>query len=163
MGGGDLTDNSKLPSGYGAWHINADFGLYSLIHFTTCPSRISVACCPPSDLNRVIFMDTQKSPLQPEVPSWTPPPPQAPSPPAAIKDSKPPSPQKNDIAGVSSSSSPEIKSAPPLLRKLLDCARLVESKPDHAMKSLIFHFTVQSIFFFKIKNQNGAVAQIEAK
>ncbi|XP_059457091.1 SCARECROW-LIKE protein 7-like [Corylus avellana] len=137
MGGGDSTDSSNLPSGYDAWQSNADFGLYGADPFTTCPSRVSVACCPPSDLNRVIFTDTQKSPLQPEVPSWTPPPSQAPSPPAAIKDSKPPSPQKNDVAGVSSSSSPEIESAPPLLRKLLDCARLAESTPDRAVKSLI--------------------------
>jgi len=54
-----------------------------------------------------------------------------------IKDSKPPSPHKNDVVGVSSSSSPEIESAPPLLRKLLDCARLAESVPDRAVKSLI--------------------------
>ncbi|GLT73297.1 hypothetical protein SLA2020_451660 [Shorea laevis] len=137
MGGGDSTDSSKLPSGYDAWQTNADFGLYSADPFTTCPSRVSVACCPPSDLNRVIFSDTQKTPLQSEVPSWTPPPPQAPSPPAVIKDSKPPSPHKNDVVGVSSSSSPEIESAPPLLRKLLDCARLAESTPDRAVKSLI--------------------------
>ena len=35
------------------------------------------------------------------------------------------------------SSSPKIESAPPLLRKLLDCARLAESKPNRAMKTLI--------------------------
>ncbi|KAG6620650.1 hypothetical protein I3842_Q055200 [Carya illinoinensis] len=148
MGGGDSTDSSNLPTGYDAWPNNADFGLYSTDPFTACPNRLSVACCPPSDLNRVIFSDTQKSPtpspsIQPQVPSWTPPqPPPQPSP-AVIKDAKPtnnslPSPHKNDVVGVSvSSCSPEVESAPPLLRKLLDCARLTESEPDRAVKSLI--------------------------
>lgn len=142
MGGGDSTDSSNLPSGYDAWPNNADFGLYGADPFSTCPSRVGVACCPPSDLNRVIFSDTQKSSLQPEVPSWTQPP-RAPSPPAVIKDSKPsnalqaPGPLKNDVVGGSSASSPEIESAPPLLRKLLECARVAESEPDRAVKSLI--------------------------
>ncbi|KAG2724806.1 hypothetical protein I3843_01G033700 [Carya illinoinensis] len=148
MGGGDSTDSSNLPTGYDAWPNNADFGLYSTDPFTACPNRLSVTCCPPSDLNRVIFSDTQKSPtpspsIQPQVPSWTPPqPPPQPSP-AVIKDAKPtnnslPSPHKNDVVGVSvSSCSPEVESAPPLLRKLLDCARLTESEPDRAVKSLI--------------------------
>ncbi|XP_075654425.1 SCARECROW-LIKE protein 7-like [Castanea sativa] len=145
MGGGDSTDSSNLPSGCDAWQNNADFGIYGADPFTTCPSRLSVRCSPPSDLNRVIFSDSQKSPSLPQVPSWTPPPPpqpqQPPSPPAVAKDAKPanlaqPSLHKNEVAGVSSSS-PEIESAPPLLRKLLDCARLAESEPDRAVKTLI--------------------------
>lgn len=145
MGGGDSTDSSNLPSGCDAWQNNADFGIYGADPFTTCPSRLSVRCSPPSDLNRVIFSDSQKSPSLPQVPSWTPPPPpqpqQPPSPPAVAKDAKPanlaqPSLHKNEVAGVSSSS-PEIESAPPLFRKLLDCARLAESEPDRAVKTLI--------------------------
>ena len=89
-----------------------------------------------------------RSPNLPQIPSWTPPPPpqpqpqpQPPSPLAVAKDAKPanqgqPSLHKNEVAGVSSSS-PKIESAPPLLRKLLDCARLAESKPDRAVKTLI--------------------------
>ncbi|XP_041009023.1 SCARECROW-LIKE protein 7 [Juglans microcarpa x Juglans regia] len=145
MGGGDSTDSSNLPTGYDAWPNNADFGLYGTDPFTACPNRLSVPC---SDLNRVIFSDTQKSPtpspsIQPQVPSWTPPQPQPQPSPAVIKDAKPtntslPSPHKNDVVGVSvSSCSLEVESAPPLLRKLLDCARLTESEPDRAVKSLI--------------------------
>ena len=97
-----------------------------------------------SPLARVIFSDSQKSPNLPQVPSWTPPPPPQPQPPsplAVAKDAKPanlgqPSLHKNEVAGVSSSS-PEIESTPPLLRKLLDCAHLVESEPDRAVKTLI--------------------------
>ena len=97
-----------------------------------------------SPLARVIFSDSQKSPNLPQVPSWTPPPapqPQPPSPPAVAKDAKPanlgqPSLHKNEVTGVSSSS-PEIESTPPLLRKLLDCAHLVEFELDRAMKRLI--------------------------
>jgi hypothetical protein len=145
MGGGDSTDSSNLPSGCDAWQNNADFGLYGPDPFTTCPSRLSVGCSPPSDLNRVIFSDTQSQksqnlPQQPQVPSWTPPPPaQPPSPPADAKPNPPlPSLQKNDVVGVGvSSSSPEIESAPPVLRKLLDSARLSESEPDRAVKSVI--------------------------
>ena len=97
-----------------------------------------------SPLARVIFSDSQKSPNLPQVPSWTPPPPpqpQPPSPPAVAKDAKPanlgqPSLHKNEVARVSSSS-PKIESTPPLLRKLLDCARLVESELDRVVKTLI--------------------------
>lgn len=147
VGGGDSTDSSNLPSGYDGWQNNADFGLYGADPFTAGPSRLSVPCCPSSDLNRVIFSDTQKSPnpnppLQPPVPSWMPPPPPPSSPPAVTKDIKPPNsappdPHKNDAVGVSSSCSQEIESAPPLLKKLLDCARLAEPEPDRAVKSLI--------------------------
>lgn len=150
MGGGDSTDSSNLPTGYDPWPNNADFGLYGTDPFTACPNRLSVACCPSSDLNGVIFSETQKSPtpnpsIQPQIPSWNPPhpPPPPSSPPAVIKNAKPtntslPSPHKNDVVGVSlSSCSLEVESAPPLLRKLLDCARLTESEPDRAVKSLI--------------------------
>ncbi|KAG6729607.1 hypothetical protein I3842_01G037600 [Carya illinoinensis] len=131
MGGGDSTDSSNLPTGYDAWPNNADFGLYSTDPFTACP------------MTQCRKSPTPSPSIQPQVPSWTPPqPPPQPSP-AVIKDAKPtnnslPSPHKNDVVGVSvSSCSPEVESAPPLLRKLLDCARLTESEPDRAVKSLI--------------------------
>lgn len=140
MGGGDSTDSSNLPSGCDAWQSNADFVLYGADPFSACPSRLSVPCSSPSDLNRVLFSETQRSPnnpTQPQVSPWIPP--QAPpSPPMVSKDSKSTNPplRKNDVAGVSTSS-PEIESAPPLLKALMDCARLVESEPEHAVKSLI--------------------------
>ncbi|KDP34745.1 hypothetical protein JCGZ_11271 [Jatropha curcas] len=139
IGGGDSTDSSNLPSGCDAWQNNADFGLYGPDPFTACPTRLSVACSPPSDLNRVIFTtETQKSPNL--VTAWAPSPPTLP-PQAVLKDTKPanPPPQstlRNDAVGVSCSS-PEIESAPELLKALLECAQLAESEPEKAVKSLI--------------------------
>lgn len=139
MGGGDSTDSSNLPSGCDAWQNNADFGLYGPDPFATCQTRLSVACSSPSDLNRVIFTETQKSPNPLQVPAWAPSPP-PPPPQAVVKDAKPanppsPSTTKNDAVGLSSSS-PEIES-PALLKALLECAILAESEPDKAVKSLI--------------------------
>lgn len=146
MGGGDSTDSSNLPSGCDAWQSNADFGLYGADPFAACPSRLGVPCSAPSDLNRVLFTEGQKSPsntLQPQVPAWNPPAPPT-SPPQAAKDAKSvnPSPKslsKNDVVDgiAASTSSPEIESAPPLFIALLDCARLADSEPDRAVKSLI--------------------------
>lgn len=145
MGAGDSTDSSNLPSGCEAWQSNADFGLYGADPFAACPSRLSVPCSSPSDLNRVLFTESQKSPntLQPQVQAWTPPAPPT-SPPAVVKDAKSVNPplkslNKNDVVdGVpASTSSPEIESAPPLFKALLDCARLADSEPDRAVKSLI--------------------------
>ncbi|KAK9285900.1 hypothetical protein L1049_025101 [Liquidambar formosana] len=140
MGGGDSTESSNLPSGCDAWQNNADFSLYSADPFAPCPSRLNLASSPTSDLNRVIFSETQKasSPPQHQVPCWTPPPP---PPPAEVKDIKatnpPPSKSpKNDVSGVSSSS-PEAESSPPLLKALLDCARVADSEPERAVKLLI--------------------------
>lgn len=142
MGGGDSTDSSNLPSGCDAWQSNEDFVLYGSDPFATaCPSRLSVPCSSPSDLNRVLFSESHKSPnpLQPQVSPWIQPP-APPSPPLAAKDSKstnPPPPHKSDAVARVSTRSPEIESAPPILKALMDCARLVESEPDRAVKSLI--------------------------
>ncbi|XWS45408.1 hypothetical protein CRYUN_Cryun15aG0134000 [Craigia yunnanensis] len=142
MNSGDSTDSSNLPSGCDAWQNNADFGLYGADPFSACPNRLSVACSLPSDLNRVIFStESQKNPntlqAQPQLPTWVPSPP-PPPPQVAIKETKTssPAPHKNAAAGVSSGS-PDTKSAPPLLKALLDCARLAESEPERAIKSLI--------------------------
>ncbi|KAF5752970.1 scarecrow-like protein 4 [Tripterygium wilfordii] len=141
MGGGNSTDSSNLPSSCDAWHNSADFNLLGSDPYVACPSRLSVGCSRPSDLNRLVFAETQKSSpnaLQPQVPSWAPSPP-PPPPQAIMKDTKPvnPSPptlRKNDVVGISS---PEIESASPLLKALLDCARMAESEPELAVKSLI--------------------------
>ncbi|OMO84421.1 Transcription factor GRAS [Corchorus olitorius] len=146
MNSGDSTDSSNLPSGCDAWHNNADFALYGADPFSACPNRMSLACSPPSDLNRVLFTsETQKNPnttlqAQPQLPTWAPSPP-PPLPQVTVKETKtsaPPSQtqSKNDAVGVSSGS-PDIESAPPLLKALLDCARIAESEPERAIKSLI--------------------------
>ncbi|KAM1529286.1 hypothetical protein ACFX1Z_018511 [Malus domestica] len=134
IGGGDSTDSSNLPYACDTWQgNNADFGLYGADPFQPhCPSRLSNTCSPPSDLNRVIFSESQN-----QLATWTPPPPQQLHQ-VSIKESKSadhPS-LKNDAVGVSLGS-PEIESAPPLLKALLDCARLTESDTDRAVKSLI--------------------------
>ncbi|KAL6222420.1 hypothetical protein ACLB2K_005812 [Fragaria x ananassa] len=141
IGGGDSTDSSNLPSVCNAWQSSAaDFGLYASDPFVPCPSRLSAPCSSPSDLNRVIYAESQNpktTTLQPQLPpAWTPPPPPQPSS-IAVKDAKSanPAPQ-NDAVGVSSRS-PEIESAPPLLKALLDCARVIESEPERAIKSLV--------------------------
>ncbi|XWS42051.1 hypothetical protein CRYUN_Cryun17cG0135500 [Craigia yunnanensis] len=146
MNTGDSKDSSNLPSGCDAWQNNTDFGIYGADPFSACPNHLCVACSTPSDLNRVIFSsEAQKNPsntlqAQPQLSTRVLSPP--PSPPQiTVKEtetSNPPShtPPKNDAAGVSSGS-PETDSAPPLLKALLDCARLVESEPERAIKSLV--------------------------
>lgn len=144
MNGGDSTDSSNLPSGCEAWQNSADFGIYGADPFSACTNRLSVACSPPSDLNRVIFStEAHKNPStlqaqpQPQLTTWAPSPP-PPPPQLTVKETtiSSPSQQKNDAVGVTSGS-PETQSAPPLLKALLDCARLAESEPERALKSLV--------------------------
>ncbi|XP_030465372.1 scarecrow-like protein 4 [Syzygium oleosum] len=135
MGSGDSTPvSSSLPSACDAWqNAAADFGLYSADPFVACPSRLGN-----SDLNRVVS------------PTWaaeqTPPPP---PPPAAAEDSKPArvsaspprQPKGGDAAtaavGASSASATlETEPSQPLLKALLDCARVSESDPELAAKTL---------------------------
>ncbi|XP_050364780.1 SCARECROW-LIKE protein 7 [Argentina anserina] len=141
IGGGVSTDSSNLPSVCDAWQSNAaDFGLYASDTFVPCPSRLSAPCSSASDLSRVLYSEPQSqktSTLQPQMPlSWTPPPlpPPQPQPSSvAIKDEKSGNPAPQQV----SSRSPEIESAPPLLKALLDCARVIESEPERAIKSLV--------------------------
>ncbi|PPD95442.1 hypothetical protein GOBAR_DD07522 [Gossypium barbadense] len=130
-GGGHSTDTSNLPSGCDAWQNSADFGIYGADPFTACPSRLTLTCSPPSNLNRVI--PTTTLPAWP--PSSPPPPPQV-----TVEETKTSSPQNqnptiNDGAGISSGS-PETDLSPPLLKALLDCATLADSEPERAIKSL---------------------------
>ncbi|KAF7836522.1 scarecrow-like protein 4 [Senna tora] len=148
-GTGDSTDSSNLPSACDTWQNNPDFGLYTSNPFTTCPTRLS----PPSDLNRVIFSSESQLPS-----SWTSPPP--PSPPTLVKESAKPAPtspppppppapaatttatttatlHRNDSTHGGSSSAVEAECTHPLLKALIDCARLAETEPDQAEESLI--------------------------
>ncbi|PPE02182.1 hypothetical protein GOBAR_DD00780 [Gossypium barbadense] len=121
----------------------------ALIHLVLAQISLSVACPTPSDLNRVIFPTEAQKNLSPtlqsqhQLPTWSPSPSPPPPPPlhVAVKETKassPPSqtPLTNDAAGVSADSS-EIESAPPLLKAVLDCARLSDSEPERAIKSLV--------------------------
>lgn len=110
MGGGDSTQSSNLHTDCDAWHQNttSDF-----THLYPPPSRLS-------DLNRVILSDPTP---------WVLPP---------LPESKAEVITKDDggggVAAVASTSSPKAK---PILRALIDCARLSESEPETAAKSVI--------------------------
>ncbi|XP_044470375.1 SCARECROW-LIKE protein 7 [Mangifera indica] len=144
MDGGHSTDSSNLPSGCDAWQNNADFGLYSTDPFANCPSRLSGVCSSPSDLNQVIFTEPQKN-IIPAVWTSTPPPSSPPRSLSAAKETEPtsapvvqPGVLKNQAEGASASiSMPENDTTQPIIKALLDCARLAESEPDRAIKLLI--------------------------
>lgn len=160
MGGGDSTESSNLHSGCDAWQTGSDFNattIYGADPFAACPSRLSIGSSPPSsDLNRVIFSETsQKSSAPPDPPQtqpstqWIPPsssPPSSPLHPTA-KDSSSKQQQQqqqqnsasqNDAAAAcTSSTSPDASPSKPLLKALIESARLADSDPDNAVKSLI--------------------------
>uniref|UniRef100_A0A803L6S1 Scarecrow-like protein 4 n=2 Tax=Chenopodium quinoa TaxID=63459 RepID=A0A803L6S1_CHEQI len=134
-------DGSNLQSACDAWQGvsgAADFSLYDGVNadpFATCPNRINVAISPPSDLARVIYSDADKTvTTQPWVP---------PSPPLKDPQSQPlePPQNQNDAAAVAAAIAEEEQeqehSWPPLITALLDCARVAESDPERAVKSLV--------------------------
>ncbi|PKI44681.1 hypothetical protein CRG98_034924 [Punica granatum] len=126
MGSGDSTDSSNLPPEF-------DFGLYGAADpFVPGPSRLGN-----SDLARVVLSPTAA------LPSWAPPQSQSPPPPAPEQavpkpavPTSPPRSRKSDAAAISSTS-PEPEPSAPILKALLDCARLGESDPDRAAESLV--------------------------
>lgn len=136
MGGGDSTESSNLPSSCDAWQSSSEFSLYDADPFVNCPSRLSIASSPPSDLNQVIYSEPTKTP------NWVPPS-SSPPPEEKLKPSRPahPPPKPDTVVsggnGGASTSSPETLSSKPLLKSLLNCARLADSDPDNAVKSLI--------------------------
>ncbi|KAK6922722.1 Transcription factor GRAS, partial [Dillenia turbinata] len=130
MGGGDSTGSSNLQSGCDAWQNNPDFSLYNADPFV-----------PTSDLNRVLI--SNPTAISTPAPPWVPPPL---PPPTAVKETQTsnppqnPSPQpvkqqqnhkQNDIVSA------ENEFSQPLLKALVECARVSESDPDLAVKSLI--------------------------
>ncbi|KAL3592014.1 hypothetical protein D5086_010654 [Populus alba] len=124
MNGGDSTDSSNLPSGCDAWQNNADFGIYPSDPLNTSPSRLTVGCSPPSDLNRVISNSLWADPSPPQEIK-----------PKASPPQQPPPTVKNEVV-VGSKEILELSSSP-VLKALVECAQLVESKADQAVKSLI--------------------------
>ncbi|GAB4846840.1 SCARROW-LIKE protein 7 [Ancistrocladus abbreviatus] len=142
MGGGDSTESSNLPSHCDAWQATAaEFSIYGADPFSTCPSRLNIATSsPPSDLNRVVYSESQKNVTTSTtwVPSSQSPPP-VPPPLSAAKVSKlpasPPTQTKKEKETVGVLSFPD--SSPPLINALLECAQLAESEPDQALKSVI--------------------------
>ncbi|XP_023551845.1 SCARECROW-LIKE protein 7-like [Cucurbita pepo subsp. pepo] len=121
VGGRDSTDSSDLPHGCDGY---GEFGLYGADPFNGSP---------PSLFYRELLPEGsyKTNSVLPPLPSSPPP----------VKDAKVAnsmagSLQKNNVV-ESSSSAPEIdSSSPPLLKVLLDCARLCDSEPDRAVKNL---------------------------
>ncbi|KAK3008662.1 hypothetical protein RJ639_015043 [Escallonia herrerae] len=124
IGGGDSTGSSSLQPGCHAWHSASDFSLCPADPFSSCPSRLSIASSPPSDLNRVIFSETTKNPNSL---AWAPSSQSTPQQ-TAVKEAK---------TAVDNSRSPDILSTRPLLKALVECARVSDSDPENALKSLI--------------------------
>lgn len=119
IGGGDSTASSNLQSGCDTWQHSSDFNLYAAGTADPFP--------PSPDLDNVnvsIYSDVVKA----AAPQWVPLPQQT-TVEAVTKN--------DDVVAVASASSPEQVSTKPLLNAVIDCAKLVESESDSAIKSLI--------------------------
>ncbi|KAL2532591.1 Scarecrow-like protein 4 [Abeliophyllum distichum] len=114
MDGKDSTERSKFTSDCDAWQTESDFNFYSSDPFSI----------PPSDLNRVIFSDP------PETSTWGPPP----LPPTLPDDVVF---TGNTGTGTSTSSPETSPSKWPIFKVLIESARLSETDPENAIKSLI--------------------------
>lgn len=137
-GGGDSTESSNLQPDCGdAWQTSSEFRhLYPADPF---PSRLSINSPPPAsanDLNRVIFSEPSRSS------SWIPassvPLPAAQT--IALPDPRPVIAKDDAAVGASTSSADGAQASPkakPILKALIDCARLSETEPENAVKSLI--------------------------
>ncbi|KAK1357575.1 Scarecrow-like protein 4 [Heracleum sosnowskyi] len=118
IGGGDSTaTSSNLQSGCDTWQNSSDFNLYAAAAADPFPPS------PDLDNVNVIYSDVVKV-----TPQWVPLPPQT-TVEAVIKN--------DDVLAVASASSPEHISTKPLLNAVIDCAKLVESESDSAIKALI--------------------------
>ncbi|XP_010263679.1 PREDICTED: scarecrow-like protein 4 [Nelumbo nucifera] len=143
MAGGESTESSELPSVCDTWHANHDYSLYGGDPFVACSGRLNVSVPSPSDLNRLVFSDTQKTPkpLQTQALTCAPLPPAPPLPPLPDDSptaTHPPAINRgNDASGVYAPSPDETESASQLLNSLLDCARVADSEPERAVKPLI--------------------------
>ncbi|KAL8471166.1 hypothetical protein ACS0TY_028119 [Phlomoides rotata] len=124
MGGGDSTESSNLQTDCDAWQTSSEFSHIYPASADPFPSRLCINSSQSSDLNRVILSDP------PPPASWVLPSSSAPPPPAESKAAV----VEDDAAAIASTSSPNAK---PILRALIDCARLSESEPETAVKSLI--------------------------
>ncbi|ESQ31158.1 hypothetical protein EUTSA_v10003860mg [Eutrema salsugineum] len=135
IGGGDPVAADGPDCG--TWQNNPDFVIYGPDPFAAAyPSRLSVPCSQPSDLNQVI---ATSSPLpRPPVSStlW------APSSPLSIPPPPSSSPPHQTLKGPETNDSedggsPGFDQEPPLLRAIYDCARILESESDVAAEALV--------------------------
>lgn len=127
-GGGDSTESSNPQADCDAWQNSSEFShLYPTDPF---PTRLSINSPAPSYLNRVIFSE----PPPPPTSSWLPPAPAAQQT-ADLAEAKVATCKDEVIpTAEASTSSPKSK---PILKSLIECARLSESDPETTVKSLI--------------------------
>ncbi|XP_075514741.1 SCARECROW-LIKE protein 7-like [Primulina tabacum] len=127
IGGGDPTENSNLRTDCDAWRPSSDFTAH-IYNSDPFPSRLRPNSSPSSDLARVIFSEPTSTLILPS---------------SAVKETKP---VVHEVGAVvagdcntfASTSSPEPSlKGKPYLKALLDCARLSDSDPKKAVKSLI--------------------------
>ncbi|KAJ8621107.1 hypothetical protein MRB53_029636 [Persea americana] len=141
---GESADNSDLPSGCdSSWPTTAAAAaaahdLSSILPPEPSPPFPSdLIPAGPSDLNRIVFSDSDKNPIPPPpIPPQTWPMPTTP-PPLPTEDPSPDSWKKG--SGRSPVTSPESTDSlsSPLLQSLLECARVADSDPDRATKTLV--------------------------
>ncbi|KAK1288458.1 Scarecrow-like protein 4 [Acorus calamus] len=121
---------------HGGGSGDGDFSLFGCgggDAFVASSSRLSLSSPTPSDLNHLVFPDSTKPVLDPvvQVQTWPSSPPTAAPPP-------PHPPLKAELSPPLQPTDAEPSQTPPaLLRSLLDCARIADSEPDLAAKSLI--------------------------
>ncbi|XP_047311755.1 SCARECROW-LIKE protein 7 [Impatiens glandulifera] len=123
IGGGDSSHAPNLPSSScDAWQGNPDFSsIYNADPFSSCPSRlggVNPASSSCSDPNRVALPNNTK---------WV----------QSSSSQLPPESSSKDRKQPKTTASPEINLSNSVLKTLLECARLVDSDPDKAAKSLI--------------------------
>ncbi|XP_075497679.1 SCARECROW-LIKE protein 7-like [Primulina tabacum] len=127
IGVGDSTESSNLRTDCDTWRPVSDFTAH-IYDPDTFPRRLGSNSSPPPDPGRVTF----SGPTSALVPHSS-----------AVKEKKPVIPEEDvvvagDCNTVASTSSPEIfLKGKPYLKALLDCARLSDSDPEKAMKSLV--------------------------
>ncbi|KAK6924354.1 Transcription factor GRAS [Dillenia turbinata] len=133
MGGGDSTESSNLQSGCDTWQNNPDFSLYNADPFV-----------PTSDLNRVLISNPTAI-STPATPWAQPPPPPSTAAKETLTSNSPENLsqpvkqqlQQNQNQNQNDIVSTENEFSQPLVKALVDCARVSESDPDLAVKSLL--------------------------
>ncbi|KAG2327263.1 hypothetical protein Bca4012_036265 [Brassica carinata] len=118
------------------WQNNPDFVIYGPDPFAAYPSRLSVPCSQPSDLNQVIATTSTSLPSAlwaPSSPLSVPPPLPSSSPPRQ-KTTKDPETTNDSEDGGSHN---DFDLEPPLLRAIHDCSLILESDSEEAAKALV--------------------------
>lgn len=132
--GGDSVP-AEGPPDCDTWQNNSDFVIYGPDPFAAYPSRLTVPCSQPSDLNQVIATSTSlpSALWAPSSPLSVPPPLPSSSPPR--QKTKHPEPNDSEENGGGSQ---DFDLEPPLLKAIHDCSLILDSEPpEDAAKALV--------------------------